>query len=194
MAHDSTRDDGVHQGEKWPYPARIYMLRLLWRIAYYAVWKFCPKRSCLRPMLLRLFGANASLHVSMAASVWIEMPFDLTIGRWVALGPGVVLYNLGGLKIGNHTTISQNAYLCGGTHDYTNPVLPLIRKPIVIGQHVWIAAGAFIGPGVTIGDGAVIGARAVVMKDVAPWTIVAGNPAKYIKSRVMRNTPPEIEE
>ena len=76
--------------------------------------------------------------------------------------------------------------MCGGTHDHTDAAMPLVRKKIVIGSHVWIAAGAYIGPGVTIGDGAVVGARAVVVKDVPPWTIVAGNPAKVIKERVVQ--------
>ena len=59
-------------------------------------------------------------------------------------------------------------------------------RKITIGSYVWIAAGAFIGPGVTIGDGAVVGARAVVTRDVEPWTVVAGNPARMIKRREIR--------
>jgi len=51
---------------------------------------------------------------------------------------------------------------------------------------VWIGAGAFVGPGVTIGEGAVVGARSVVTKDVEPWTVVAGNPAKFIKKREIK--------
>ncbi|MCC7351643.1 MAG: putative colanic acid biosynthesis acetyltransferase [Phycisphaerales bacterium] len=119
------------------------------------------------------------------------MPWRLSIGPNVAIGPRVHLYNLGGISIGHHVVISQDAYICGGTHDYTMLAYPLIRKKITIGNYVWIAAGAFIGPGVTIGDGAIIGARAVVMKDVAPWTIVAGNPAKVIKKRELSHPLPK---
>jgi putative colanic acid biosynthesis acetyltransferase WcaF len=75
--------------------------------------------------------------------------------------------------------------VCAGTHDYTKPNLPLERPPIAIGSGVWIAAGAFIGPGVTVGDNTVVGARAVVMSDVEPGVVVAGNPAKVIKQRPM---------
>jgi putative colanic acid biosynthesis acetyltransferase WcaF len=64
--------------------------------------------------------------------------------------------------------------------------LTLVRKQIAIGDNVWICAGAFIGPGVSIGDGAVIGARAVVFKDVEPWSVVAGNPARKIKERIVK--------
>jgi putative colanic acid biosynthesis acetyltransferase WcaF len=89
------------------------------------------------------------------------------------------------VTIGNHSVISQDAYLCAGTHDYTQPTLPLLREPITIGHGVWIAAGAFIGPTVTVGDNCVVGARAVVMKDVPPGMVVAGNPARVIKQRQM---------
>jgi putative colanic acid biosynthesis acetyltransferase WcaF len=56
----------------------------------------------------------------------------------------------------------------------------LVTAPIRIGPGAWVAAGAFIGPGVTVGDGAVVGAGAVVMRDVEPWTVVAGNPAVFL--------------
>jgi putative colanic acid biosynthesis acetyltransferase WcaF len=110
-------------------------------------------------------------------------PWLLALGQHTVLSDGVVVYNLGPVKIGEHTVVSQDVYLCAGTHDYTRVDLPLQRPPITIGSGVWVCAGAFIGPGVTIGDNAIVGARAVVMQDVPPATIVAGNPAKVIKER-----------
>src|SRR5581483_1455684 len=92
----------------------------------------------------------------------------------------------GPISIGTHTAISQGVYLCAGTHDHTNPTMPLERQPIRIGSGVWIAAQAFIGPGVTIGDNSVIGARAVVMKDVPSGVVAAGNPCRGIKEREMK--------
>lgn len=132
-----------------------------------------------------MFGAGCAGKSWIVSSAKVEMPWDLRIGPHVAIGARAILYNLGGLEIGEQSVLSQDVYVCGGTHDYTNTTMPLLRKKIVIGKQVWIAAGAFIGAGVTIGDGAVIGARAVVMKDVAPWTIVAGNPACEIKKRAL---------
>jgi putative colanic acid biosynthesis acetyltransferase WcaF len=171
----------------WPYPKHIYLLRLVWFIVWKTIWKFCWRRvPILRTALLRVFGAKVK-YAAMSASTWIEMPWDLELGDHVLVGPRVHLYNLGGLSIGDHTVLSQDVYVCGGTHDYTDPSYPLIRKKIAIGNYVWIAAGAFIHPGVKIGDGAVIGARAVVTRDVAPWTIVSGNPAKFIKARVIHS-------
>jgi acetyltransferase-like isoleucine patch superfamily enzyme/glycosyltransferase involved in cell wall biosynthesis len=176
----------MRDGVKWPYPKHVYVLRFVWAIVYRTVWRLAWRRiPYLRTMILRLFGAKVG-RAALSASTWIEMPWDLEIGDHSLVGPRVHLYNLGGLKVGSNCVISQDAYLCGGTHDSTDPTFPLIRKPIVVGDNVWIAAGAFIHPGVTIGDGAVVGARAVVTKDVPPWTIVSGNPAKVVRPREMR--------
>ena len=82
--------------------------------------------------------------------------------------------------------LSHRVFLCAGTHDDRRPDLPLVRSGITIGNGAWVAAEAFIEPGVTIGDGSVVGARAVVMKDVAPNVVVAGNPARVIRPREMR--------
>ncbi|HEX2970863.1 MAG TPA: glycosyltransferase, partial [Tepidisphaeraceae bacterium] len=165
-------------GERWPYPKHVYVMRLIWAIVWRTLWRVCWWRiPILRTTVLRLFGAKIG-SVGMSGSTWIEMPWDLEIGENCIVGPRASLYNLGGLSIGDHTVISQDVYVCGGTHDYTDPTYPLIRLKTTIGSYVWIAAGAFIHPGVTIGDGAVIGARAVVTKDVPPWTVVSGHPAK----------------
>jgi len=171
---------------KWPYPKHVYVLRFLWSIVWCTLWKVCWRRiPILRTLLLRLFGARVG-RVAMSASTWVQMPWELRIGDYCLVGPRTHLYNLGGLSIGDHTVISQDVYICGGTHDYTDPTYPLLRKEVTIGSYVWIAAGAFIHPGVSIGEGAVVGARAVVTRDVPPWTIVSGNPAKVVKQRVMK--------
>ena len=172
------------QFERYPYSFGTYVARVLWRIVHATIWKLCWRRvPSPRPLMLMIFGCKTSANAEYCGSTWIEMPWDLSVGPYVSIGPRVHLYNLGGLTIGSHTLISQDAYICGGTHDYNDPAWPLVRKPVVIGEWVWIGAGAFIHPGVTIGDGAIVGARAVVTKDVEPWTIVAGNPAVVIKKR-----------
>ena len=61
--------------------------------------------------------------------------------------------------------------------------MPLIRPPITIDDHAWIAADAFVGPGIAVGEGAILGARGCAFKDLEPWTIYGGNPAKPIAPR-----------
>ena len=102
---------------------------------------------------------------------------------FASLGDRSIVYNLGPITIGRRTTISQGAHLCAGTHDYTTRTMPLIRPTITIGDDVWIAADAFVGPGITVGDGVILGARGAAFKDLAPWTIFGGNPAKPIAER-----------
>jgi putative colanic acid biosynthesis acetyltransferase WcaF len=140
-----------------------------------------------RRFLLRLFGAKVGKDVHVYNSSTIYIPWNLEIGDWSCISEQVYVYNLGKIKIGSRTTISHRAHICAGTHDYTDETLPLLKPPITIADNVWICADSFIGPGVTIEEGAVIGARAVVMKDVEPWAVVAGNPAKTIKKRRLRD-------
>ena len=99
------------------------------------------------------------------------------------LASDVDCYNVAPIIIGANSTVSQGAYLCTASHDITDPLNPLITAPIIIEDQAWIGARAFVGMGVTIGQGAVVGATASVYKDVAPWTVVGGNPAKFIKER-----------
>jgi putative colanic acid biosynthesis acetyltransferase WcaF len=115
------------------------------------------------------------------------MPWNLEMKDYACIGPGVDCYNAAPIVIGNHATISQRTYLCTASHDLTSATHPQIEKPIVIEDRAWVAAEAFVGPGVTIGEGAVVGARGCVFKDVEPWTVVGGNPARFIKKRTIKD-------
>ena len=133
--------------------------------------------------LLRLFGARIGDHVHIYPSVRIIIPWHVSIGDYTAVGDRAILYALGPITIGERVTISQGAHLCAGTHDWRDTTMPLLKQPIDIGDDAWVCADAFIGPNVTVGHRAIVGARAVVMRDVAPSAIVAGNPAKLIRMR-----------
>ncbi len=136
-----------------------------------------------RRMLLRAFGAKVEAHVHVFPTVLITIPWSLNLGAQCAVGDRAILYALGPITIGPRATISQGAHLCAGTHDWRDPAFPLVKTPIEIGAGAWVCADAFIGPNVSIGEGAIVGARAVVTKNVAPGTIVAGNPAREIGKR-----------
>ncbi len=136
-----------------------------------------------RRFLLRAFGAKVGPHVHIHPSARVFIPWNLEIGAWSSVGFDALLYNLGPMKIGERVTISQRAHLCGGTHEFREESMPLVRAPVTVGDEAWICADAFVGPGVTVGERAVVGARAVAMKDVAAGKILIGNPAREIASR-----------
>jgi putative colanic acid biosynthesis acetyltransferase WcaF len=96
-------------------------------------------------------------------------------------------YNVAKVVFGANSTVTQYSYLCAGSHDITKSDMPVITAPIIIEDQAWVTASVFIGMGVTIGQGAVVAACAVVIKDVPPWTVVAGNPAKVIKERKLES-------
>lgn len=168
------------------YPLRIQVLRVLWafgKLLFRCVPRpfYAPRRA-----ILRCFGAKVGRKVNMANTANIYFPWNLEIGDWASIGDQAIIYNLGKVAVGEKATVSQGAHLCAGTHDFTDPSTPLLTPPIRIGSEAWVCADAFVAPGVEVGEGAVVGARAVVVKDVEPWTVVAGNPAKFIKKREMK--------
>ncbi len=136
-------------------------------------------------LLLRLFGAKVHGKSVVYSSAKIYMPWNLEMHEYACLAPEVDCYNVAKITIGAHATVSQKTYLCAASHDITKSNNPLITAPIIIKDQAWIGASAFIGMGVTIGQGTVVGATASVFKDVEPWTIVGGNPAKFIKKRAL---------
>ena len=159
--------------------------RALWSFGH-LFFRLSP-RPCFgwRRLVLRCFGAKIGAHVNTYSSTRIHFPWNLTVGDWSAMGEEAFIYNLGPVTIGEKVTISHRAQLCAGTHDYTRSDLPLLKPPIIVQDQAWICADAFVGPGVTVGEGAIVGARAVAMKNVEPWTVVAGNPAQLIKKRAL---------
>lgn len=170
-----------------PYSTSEYLGRVLWALAI-PLFRLSP-RPCYRwrRVLLRCFGATIGREVRIHPSARIVIPWNLTIGDEASLGDRVLVYNLGPVRIGPRATVSHLAHLCAGSHDYLDPRLPLMRLPIEIGADAWICAQSFVGPGLSIGAGAVVAACAVVTRPVDPWAVVAGNPARFVKLRVMRS-------
>jgi len=161
------------------------VLRFVWTIVWSLLARPIP-RSLLngwKLFLLRLFGAKIHKTAVVYSSVKIYAPWNLEMHEYSCLGSDVDCYNTAKIIVKANSTISQKCYLCASSHDITNPLLPLITAPIIIEDQVWVAADSFVGMGVTVCQGAVVGARSAVFKTVEPWTVVGGNPAKFIKRR-----------
>ena len=137
-----------------------------------------PVPSLLKVAVLRLFGAKVGTGVVIRSRVNITFPWKLEIGDQVWLGDEVLILSLEQVVIGSNTCLSQRAFLCTGTHDFSRESFDLITRSIVIGDGCWIAAQAFVGPGVTMGRGSRCLAGAVVVKDVAEGATVGGVPAR----------------
>ena len=133
--------------------------------------------------MLKSFGANLSGMPFIHSTTRIQIPWNLTMKHRACLGEHANAYSLGKIDIQEGATIAQEAYLCTGTHDFKDPSLQLITKPITIGKNSFIGARAMILPGVSIGDQAIVGAMSLVSKNVPDHQIVAGNPAKKIGER-----------
>lgn len=166
------------------------LARFIWGFVWLFLYRPTPRNFHFwRRFLLRLFGAKIApgTHPYPSARIWA--PWNLTMLDGSCISEGVDCYCVDKVTIGRNATVSQYSFLCTASHDFraadirNSPNMPLITAPIVIGDYAWVAADVFIGPGVTIGEGAVVGARSTVTKNVEPWTVAAGNPARKIGER-----------
>ncbi|MGD0492209.1 MAG: putative colanic acid biosynthesis acetyltransferase [Steroidobacteraceae bacterium] len=137
-----------------------------------------------RRWLLRLFGAQIGKGVRIRPSVTIPYPWKVKIDDHAWIGDDAVLYSFAEISIGKNAVISQNSYLCAGTHDYRSPSFDIQALPIVVEDEAWVAADVFVAPGVTIGKGAVVGSRSSVFTTLPPMMVCVGSPARPIHARV----------
>lgn len=136
---------------------------------------FCGK------LLLNHCGKNVNIEKGAQFSTQMSLGDNSGIGVNATISPYVT--------IGSNVMMGPECMIYTQNHSFANRQVPMIQqghgefKPVVIGNDVWIGGRVIILPGVHIGDGAVIGAGSVVTKDVPPYAIVGGNPAKVIKER-----------
>lgn len=165
------------------------LARLVWLI--FATVFFVPFAGPLfrgwRTLMLRLWGAKVGMHCSVASGAKLWAPWKLELADYVSIASSAQIYNVDRVSIGSKVTVSQEAFICTASHDVACKNKPLIHSPIRLGDFSWVCARAIVLPGVTIGEGSVVGAGSVVTKDVEPWTVVGGNPAKFIKKRELKN-------
>lgn len=143
------------------------------------------------PLVGMRLRAYAALGVNFedASSSQIALGVEMWVGRRLTLGARSTIAQRcyidarGGIEVGRDVSISREAALLTATHPPDDLDYLATLAPIKLETHSWIGMRALVLPGVSVGEGAVVGAGAVVTEDVAPYTIVAGVPAKVLRER-----------
>lgn len=141
-----------------------------------------PFWSCRRPYL-RMIGAKIGRKTFIMKRNYFMAPWRLEIGEYSHINRDCIIDSRAGITIGNNVSVSHRVNLMTGGHDVDSPVFAGSDACIIIDDYVWLGVGSTILKGVRVGRGAVVCAGAVVTKDVAPYTIVGGVPAKVIGHR-----------
>jgi len=163
---------------------------LAWRFVWACLCRPTPKILYRwRNLVLSAFGARISGAPFVASSATIQIPWNIELEDGSCVGDKVVLYSLGRIVLRKRCTVAQESYLSAGTHDFSDPRLPLVVGEIVIGEEAFLGARVFVHPGVHVGEGALIGACSVVIDDIPEWTVAAGNPCVPIKHRGFGSRP-----
>lgn len=153
--------------------------------------KFVRPYTIVNSHLLHL-GCNVSIrrscYLHCGGYEWSNGKGKITIGNNTWIGENNVMYGAGEIEIGENSITGPNTLVFSSRDNYAKEHSKKLEKghqfaKIVIGNHSIIFAGVIVTPGVTIGEGAVIGAGSVVTKDIPPWTVAMGTPAKVVKSR-----------
>ena len=179
-------DDLYKYDEEKPHNIK----RLVWMVVNKTVFRCIIGKgrvcSIIKNSILNAFGAKVKMKTRIYHTCDIWAPWNLEMDEYSVLADKVKVYNKALVKIEKNVVVSQGSYLCTASHDITDIMMPLVTAPIKLKERCWVASNAFIGMGVTIGEGAVVGACAAVFKNVEPWTVVGGNPAKFIKKRIIK--------
>lgn len=158
------------------------LMRLLFSLPRYRFLNFCKAK------MLCLMGAKIGRRPVFYPGVWIAPGRNLIVGDDVDFALDVLVTTSGGVEIGDRTLIGYRAQIISANHKIPDNRAQIFgsgheKAKVTIGKDVWIGGNSMILPGVTIGDGAVVAGGSVVNKDVAPFTIVGGIPARVIKER-----------
>ena len=139
-----------------------------------------------RKLLYRLLGVSMGPRVTVHYRTEIRAPHNLRLGTGTIIGDNAILDARNGLSIGCNVNISSNVSIYTEQHDYNDELLRCTKKKdmsVTIGDRVWLGCNVIILPGVKVGEGAVCCAGCVVTKDVAPFDVVAGIPARQVNTR-----------
>ena len=136
---------------------------------------------------MRKMGVNMTNNVKLFANFQMRTPSSITIEDGVSIGPKVLLDGRKGLVIRRNAVVAYEAIIWTLNHDYNDIEFCGKGASVEIGEYAWVCSRAIILPGVKIGKGAVVASGAIVTKDVEPWSIVGGIPAKKIGEREKKN-------
>lgn len=168
-----------------PYSFKLKLKIYLWKLVNKTIFRIIPNQIRKpRILMLRFFGANLKSTVFISRSSNIEHPWNLTMGHLSSLGDNSWVYCLDKIIIGAKCTIGKDSYLITGTHEVTDIHFCQITKPIVIKDGSWITTGVYIMPGVVIEKFTIVAAKSLVTHNTLPFSIVGGNPARFIKDRI----------
>jgi putative colanic acid biosynthesis acetyltransferase WcaF len=181
----------MQHAERDPYLKEVFSVgnrfkRFAWWIVYSLLFRPSPRPlHGWRAFLLRCFGAELGkeCHIYPKARIWA--PWNLVCGDVVAVADEAIIYNPSPITLGSHAIISQQAYLCGATHDYEMLEFPILSFPISVGAYAWVCARATVQPGVSAAEGAVLALGSIATRNLEPWSVYAGIPARKIKDRVI---------
>ena len=135
-----------------------------------------------RDYLSQIIGRKVDESVTLLPPFFVDFGKNIRIGKRCWIQQGCTFFDRGGITIGNDVFIAPKVNLITINHD-SDPEnrSATYGRPIVIEDKVWIGINSTILPGVTVGYGSIVGANSVVTHDVSPYTVVGGNPAKFIK-------------
>ena len=137
----------------------------------------------LRRIVCKGVMSSFSNSSSIRRNVDLRSPYRISIGKCCNINKRVVLDGRGGITIGDNVDIAQDVNIWTEQHNYNSPDFKAELAPVVIKDYVWIASRATILPGIELGEGCVVACGSVVTKNVPPYTLVAGVPAKVIGQR-----------
>ena len=146
-----------------------------------------------RLALLRMFGARIGRGAVIKPGVRVKYPWLFEAGDDCWIGEDAWIDNLGRVRLGSNVCVSQGAYFCTGNHDWSDPAFGLMVRPIEIGDGAWIGAKAILAPGAEAGECAVVAAGSVVSGRVPAYEVHAGNPAKFVRKRILRTSSEQFE-
>ena len=139
----------------------------------------------LKASLLRLFGAKVGKGLKMKPDVKIKYPWFLEIGDYVSIGEKVWIDNLALVTLKDCVTVSQGAMLITGNHNYKSEAFDLMTANIIVNEGAWLCTKSKVGPGVEIGRNVILSLSAVTTKNLKADGIYSGNPAVFVKTRVI---------